>query len=72
MWIETCKGSRELKFSRLRYGDKTIDRVGVSDSVYEESNYIFPDDINIFQEKYKVDDVTLENIKNYMDFRSGY
>lgn len=72
MWIETCKGSRELKFSRLRYGDRTIERVGVSDGVYEESNYIFPDDINIFQEKYKVDDVTLENIKNYMDFRSGY
>ena len=29
MWIETCKGSRELKFSKLRYGDRTIERVGV-------------------------------------------
>ena len=76
MWIETCKGNRRLNFSKLRLGDKTIERVGVIDGVepyeYEESNYIFPDDINLFQETYKVDDVTLENIKNYMDFRSGY
>ena len=42
------------------------------DGNYEESNYIFPDDIKLFQEQYKVDDVTLENIKNYLNFRAGY
>ena len=73
MWIETCKGNRDLKFSKLRYGDKTMERVVViEDTGSEEANYIFPDDIKLFQEKYKVDDVTLENIKNYLTFRSGY
>ncbi len=72
MWIETCKGNRDLKFSKLRYGYKTVERVGVMDGNYEESNYIFPDDIKLFQEQYKVDDVTLENIKNYLNFRAGY
>ena len=73
MEIETCKGYRELRFSKLLYGYKTIERVGVIDGYgYEEANYIFPDDINLFQETYKVDDVTLENIKNYINFRSSY
>ena len=72
MWIETCKGNRDLKFSKLNYGDKTVERVGVMDGNYEESNYIFPDDINLFQENYKVDDATLDNIKNYLSFRAGY
>ena len=72
MWIETCKGSRELNFSKLMWGDKTVERVGVMDGNYEEANYIFPDDIKLFQEKYKVDDVTLANIKNYLSFRAGY
>lgn len=76
MEIETCKGSRELRFSKLLWGYKTIERVGVivgeKPYEYEEANYIFPDDINLFQETYKVDEVTLENIKNYMNFRSNY